>query len=62
MAYEEVNALEPDTAIELHINAFNERVRGTGTLYSDVEDTPGLHEIDFANLIQEKMVRVFARR
>jgi N-acetylmuramoyl-L-alanine amidase len=61
-AYEIVSSFEPDAAIELHFNAFNGRVRGTETLYSDAEDTPGLHELDFAREIQDQMVRVFNRR
>ncbi len=62
LAYEEVSDYEPDAAIELHFNAFNGKVRGTETLYADTEDTPGVFELEFANIIQHKMVRVFNRR
>lgn len=62
LAYEEVSSYEPDAAIELHFNAFNGKVRGTETLYSDIEDTPGVYEIEFASIIQDKMVRLFNRR
>ena len=62
LAYQEVSQYEPDAAIELHFNAFNGRVRGTETLYSDTEDTPGVFEVEFASIIQDRMVRVFNRR
>ena len=61
-AYERVSDLEPDAAIELHFNAFNRKVRGTETLFSDADDENGVLELELAQLCQSKMCTTFKRR
>lgn len=55
--YDLVESWNPDACIELHFNAFNGKVHGTETLYSDDLDQKGVREIEFARLVNEGILK-----
>ena len=61
-AYKQVSTWGPHATIELHFNAYNTRVTGTETLYSDSEDDQNVQEKQLAEIIQKNMCGVFHRQ
>lgn len=61
-AYEKASEWEPDAICELHFNAANGRARGTEILYSDVRDQMGIHEKEFAEIMQKDLCALFNRQ